>query len=75
MDWQASIEDRGAVITFRGLTRQSSPDAPICEAFHDIRAGQTWGGRSFEDWREFLQARGGAATVGFDGSGDIVVRT
>jgi hypothetical protein len=72
MEWQASIEDRGAVITFRGLTRQSSPDAPICEAFHYIRAGQTWGRRSFEEWLTFLRARGGSTTVGFDGAGAIV---
>jgi hypothetical protein len=29
MDWQATIEERGAVITFRGLTSQSSPSAPL----------------------------------------------
>jgi hypothetical protein len=31
VDWQATIEDRGAVITFRGLTRQETPDAPLCD--------------------------------------------
>jgi len=72
MDWQASIEDRGAVITFRGLTRQSSPDDPICEAFRWIKPGQEWGGRTFEDWLTFLQARGGSVTVGFDSAGGIV---
>jgi hypothetical protein len=70
MDWQASIEDRGAedrgaVITFRGLTRQSSPDAPLGDVEKWIEPGESWGGRSFEDWRAFLRERGGSVTVGF----------
>jgi hypothetical protein len=75
MDWQASIEERGALITFRGLTRQSSPSAPLGDVEKSIEPGQSWSGRSFEDWFAFLQARGGSATVGFDRSGGIVERS
>jgi hypothetical protein len=75
VDWQASIEGRGAIITFRGLTRQSSPDAPLGDVEKWIEPGQSWSGRSFEDWLAFLQARGGSVTVGFDGSGAIVERS
>ncbi len=74
MDWQASIEDRGAVITFRGLTVQRAPEDPICEAFRWIEPGQSWSGRSFEEWLTFLHAHGGSVTVGFDGAGGIVER-
>jgi hypothetical protein len=75
MDWQASIEDRGAVITFRGLTRQSWNTAPLGDIERWIEPGQSWGGRSFGEWLVFLQARGGSATVGFDGSGGIAERS
>lgn len=75
MDWQASIEERGTLITFRGLTRQTSPEAPLGDIERWIEPGQAWGGRTFENWRAFLKARGGSATVGFDGSGGIVVRS
>jgi hypothetical protein len=67
MDWQASIEERGAVITFRGLTTQTTADAPLGDVEKWIEPGQEWGGRTFQEWLAFLQARGGSATVGFDG--------
>jgi hypothetical protein len=69
LDWQATIEERGAVITFRGLTTQTSADAPLGDIERWIEPGQTWGGQSFEEWLAFLRARDGSVTIGFDGAG------
>jgi hypothetical protein len=75
MDWQASIEERGALITFRGLTRQISPSAPLGDIEKWIEPGQEWGGRSFEEWLAFLKQHGQSATIRFDESGAVVERS
>ena len=67
MDWQATIEDRGAVITFRGLTVQSSPDEPICRSFSLDSARPELGRPSFEVVADVPPERGGSVTVAFDG--------
>lgn len=72
MDWQASIEDRGAVITFRGLTPHASASAPLSDIERCIEPGQTWDGRSFEDWLAFLQARGGSVTIRINRDGSVL---
>jgi len=71
MDWQASIEERGALITFRALTGIYKGGALVGDRADCIEPGQSWSGRSFEDWLAFLKERGGSVTVGFDGFGRV----
>ena len=74
MDWQVTLFERDRLITFRGLTRHESPGAILGDVERWIEPGQEWGGWNYGQWLAFLKERGGSVTVGFDGSGGVVVR-
>jgi hypothetical protein len=63
--WTAYIDDDGAII-FRGRSEylDGQDGRPLGEGpLERVRPGEEFAGKSFEEWHQFLKARGRAASL------------
>jgi hypothetical protein len=65
MDWAAYIGDDGAIFFQARFARAAAGGSamPIPDQSSRITTGESFEERTFEEWRAFLDARGGAAQV------------
>ena len=65
MDWTAYIGDDGAIY-FQGRFERAlaeSSGMPLPDQVSRIVEGESFEGRCFEEWRAYLDAMGGAASL------------
>ena len=51
---------------------KNEPPAPLGDQAFLIKPGQSFEGRTFEEWRGYLKARGGVARIIIDESGNVI---
>ncbi len=65
MDWTAYIGDNGAIYFQARFERAVGERSarPLPDQVSRVVEGETFEGRSYEEWRAYLDAGGGAASV------------